>query len=114
MLIRRALEIARRENFVAHRGVYVGRDGPEPRNPRGIPLPPHDRRRRGRHVHRARSDRGGPRRHARLGLSIVTDVCFPDALKPANIEEIIATANEAEPKLRKIVLGVLAQEAGGA
>jgi purine-nucleoside phosphorylase len=49
-----------------------------------------------------------------LGLSIVTDVCFPDSLKPGNIEEIIAVANEAEPKLRKIVLGILAQEAGGA
>ena len=49
-----------------------------------------------------------------LGLSIVTDMCLPDALKPANIEEILATAAEAEPKLRKIVLGVLAREAGGA
>ena len=67
VLIRRALEIARRENFVAHRGVYVARDRPEPRNPRRIPLPPHDRRRRGRHVHRARGDRGGSRRHAGLG-----------------------------------------------
>ena len=42
-----------------------------------------------------------------LGLSVVTDLCLPDALKPANIEEIVATAAEAEPKLRKIVLGVL-------
>jgi purine-nucleoside phosphorylase len=45
-----------------------------------------------------------------LGLSVVTDLCFPDALKPGNIEEILATAAGAEPKLRKIVLGVLAQE----
>jgi len=45
-----------------------------------------------------------------LGLSIVTDLCFPESLKPANIEEIIAVAAEAEPKLRKIVLGVLRQE----
>jgi hypothetical protein len=49
-----------------------------------------------------------------LGLSIVTDICFPDTLKPANIEEIIATANGAEPNLRKIVLGVLAREAAEA
>ncbi len=35
-----------------------------------------------------------------VGFSIVTDLCFPDALKPANVEEIIATANAAEPKLR--------------
>jgi len=38
-----------------------------------------------------------------LGLSIVTDMCLPDALKPANIEEIIATASGAEPKLITIV-----------
>ena len=29
-----------------------------------------------------------------LGLSIVTDMCLPDALKPANIDHIIATAND--------------------
>ena len=42
-----------------------------------------------------------------LGLSIVTDMCLPDALRPANIEEILATAAAAEPKLRKIVLGIV-------
>ena len=49
-----------------------------------------------------------------LGLSIVTDMCLPDALKPANIQEILATAAVAEPKLRKIVLGILAREAARA
>jgi purine-nucleoside phosphorylase len=38
-----------------------------------------------------------------LGLSIVTDMCLPDALEPAKIEEIIATANKAEPKLTALV-----------
>ena len=47
-----------------------------------------------------------------LGLSIVTDLCLPDALRPANIDDILATAAAAEPKLRKIVLGILAHEAG--
>ena len=47
-----------------------------------------------------------------LGLSIVTDLCLPDALRPADIEDILATAAAAEPKLRKIVLGILAHEAG--
>jgi purine-nucleoside phosphorylase len=42
-----------------------------------------------------------------MGLSIVTDMCLPDALKPANIQEIIETANVAEWKLRAIVLGIL-------
>ena len=47
-----------------------------------------------------------------VGFSIVTDMCLPDALKPANVENIIAIANEAEPKLTKLVMGVLAEEAG--
>jgi purine-nucleoside phosphorylase len=34
-------------------------------------------------------------------------MCLPDALKPANIEEIIATANAAEPKLRSLVRGIV-------
>jgi purine-nucleoside phosphorylase len=42
-----------------------------------------------------------------LGLSIVTDLCFPDTLKPADINHIIATANAAEPRLRTLVTGVL-------
>jgi purine-nucleoside phosphorylase len=48
-----------------------------------------------------------------LGLSIVTDLCLPDALAPVDVAQIIAVANAAEPKLRKIILGILAQEFGG-
>jgi len=44
-----------------------------------------------------------------LGISTVTDECLPDALKPADIGEIIAVAQAAEPKLDKIVSGVLAR-----
>jgi purine-nucleoside phosphorylase len=42
-----------------------------------------------------------------LGLSVVTDRCLPDALSPARIEDIIAAANAAEPKLSAIVKRVL-------
>ena len=42
-----------------------------------------------------------------LGVSIITDACLPDALQPANIEEIIAIAGGAEPKLTALVEGVL-------
>jgi purine-nucleoside phosphorylase len=42
-----------------------------------------------------------------LGLSIVTDMCLPDALEPANLPEIIATANAAEKKLRVLVTRVV-------
>ncbi len=34
-----------------------------------------------------------------LGVSVITDRCVADALKPANIQEIIRIAQEAEPKL---------------
>ena len=40
-----------------------------------------------------------------LGISVVTDMCIPETLKPANIEEIIKAANDAEPKLMKLVRG---------
>ena len=38
-----------------------------------------------------------------LGLSVVTDECFPDALKPADINEIIKTAEKAEPMLTRLM-----------
>jgi purine-nucleoside phosphorylase len=42
-----------------------------------------------------------------LGLSIITDMCLPDALEPATVERIIAVANRAEPSLTRLVCGVL-------
>ncbi|MEP6492947.1 MAG: purine-nucleoside phosphorylase [bacterium] len=42
-----------------------------------------------------------------LGLSIITDICLPDALEPATVERIIAVANRAEPNLTAVVRGVL-------
>ncbi|HET8655780.1 MAG TPA: purine-nucleoside phosphorylase [Longimicrobiaceae bacterium] len=42
-----------------------------------------------------------------LGLSIITDACLPDALEPASVEQIVATARAAEPKLTRLVTGVL-------
>ena len=44
-----------------------------------------------------------------IGLSVITDMCLPDALKPSNVEEIIATANEAAPKLVAIVKGIVSE-----
>ncbi|MCM8774761.1 MAG: purine-nucleoside phosphorylase [Candidatus Omnitrophica bacterium] len=38
-----------------------------------------------------------------LGVSIVTDVCDPDHLEPVDIKEIIKTANEAGPKLDRLL-----------
>jgi purine-nucleoside phosphorylase len=42
-----------------------------------------------------------------LGLSIITDECFPESLKPAVLEEIIAAANAAEPKMTLIMKEVI-------
>ena len=42
-----------------------------------------------------------------LGLSIITDMCLPDALEPATVERIIAVANRTEPHLTALVRGVL-------
>ncbi len=112
-LIDRSLEIARRENFAAHKGVYVAVTGPNL-----------ETRAEYRFLRTIGADVVGMSTvpevivavHAGmrvLGLSIITDLCLPDALQPANIDEIIATAATAEPNLRKIVLGIVAQEAAG-
>ena len=102
------MEIARRENFVAHKGVYVAVTGPnletraEYRFLRGIGADV---------VGMSTVPEVIVAVHAGmrvLGLSIVTDLCLPDALEPADINRILRTAAEAEPKLAKIVLGVLA------
>ncbi len=45
-----------------------------------------------------------------LGISVITDRCVADALKPADVAEIIRTAQEAEPRLTllmKRVIGAL-------
>jgi len=109
-LIERALAVARRENIVAHRGVFVAVAGPNL-----------ETRAEYRFLRMIGADVVGMSTvpevivavHAGLktvGFSIVTDMCLPDALEPADVAKIIATANAAEPNLTKLVLGVLAQE----
>ena len=106
-LIEIALEIARRENFAAHKGVLVAVTGPNL-----------ETRAEYRFLRLIGADVVGmstvpeaiTAAHCGLrtiGFSVVTDMCLADALKPANVEEIIATANAAEPKLRALVLGIL-------
>lgn len=38
-----------------------------------------------------------------FGISCITDLCLPDNLQPVSVEEIIAVANEADPKISRIV-----------
>lgn len=42
-----------------------------------------------------------------LGISIITDECFPDTLNPVDVNEIIATAMKAEPKMTLIMKEVI-------
>jgi purine-nucleoside phosphorylase len=109
-LIARALEIARRENIVAHQGVFVAVSGPNL-----------ETRAEYRFLRMIGADVVGMSTvpevivavHAGLkvvGFSIITDMCLPDALEPADVSKIIATASAAEPNLTKLVLGVLAGE----
>jgi purine-nucleoside phosphorylase len=42
-----------------------------------------------------------------LGIAIITDQCLPDALEPADIGRIIATATKAEPALTRLIKSVV-------
>ena len=44
-----------------------------------------------------------------LGLGVVTDLCFPDALEVADLATIIRTAAEAEPHLTALIRAVVGQ-----
>ena len=38
-----------------------------------------------------------------FGVSVITDLCLPDALEPVKLEDILETADKAEKKLRVLV-----------
>ncbi|ACF13129.1 purine nucleoside phosphorylase I, inosine and guanosine-specific [Chloroherpeton thalassium ATCC 35110] len=42
-----------------------------------------------------------------FGISIITDECFPESLQPVSIDEVVAAANQAEPKLTTILKTVI-------
>ena len=111
-LIDEALEVARRENFVAHRGVYVAVTGPnletraEYRFLRGIGADV---------VGMSTVPEVIVAVHSGLevlGISVITDMCLPDALEAATVEKILAVARSAEPKLRAIVTRAVKSAAG--
>ena len=109
-LVNRALAVARREDIVAHKGVFVAVAGPNL-----------ETRAEYRFLRTIGADVVGMSTvpevivavHAGMrvvGFSVVTDMCLPDALKPADPHEIVKIANQAEPKLSKLLMGVLAEE----
>ena len=44
-----------------------------------------------------------------LAISVITDECFPDALEPVSIEDVLAAAGEAEPKLTTLMRALVEQ-----
>jgi purine-nucleoside phosphorylase len=106
-LIDTALAVARREDIIAHRGVFVA-----------VPGPNLETRAEYRFLRLIGADVVGMSTvpetivavHEAMrvvGFSVITDMCLPDALEAADVAKIIATANAAEPKLTKLVIGVL-------
>lgn len=102
-LIELAGKVAEEEKIRMHKGVYIGVTGPNL-----------ETRAEYKFFQIIGADAVGMStvpevivaRHAGLrifGVSVITDVCIPETLKPCNIDEIIKTANEAEPKLTKLI-----------
>lgn len=104
----KALEIANANSIRAHEGVYVGLQGPNLETPAEYNF-----------LHIIGGDVVGMStipeilvaRHMGLPLfvaSIVTNKCYPlETLTETTVEEVIAVAQSAEPKLRLIVLELL-------
>jgi purine-nucleoside phosphorylase len=44
-----------------------------------------------------------------LGFSVVTDMGLPDAMAPVDLNDVLRAAAEAEPKLTRLILGILEQ-----
>jgi purine-nucleoside phosphorylase len=109
-LIRQVLRIARSENFTVHRGVYAGVSGPN-----------YETRAEYRFLRRIGADVIGMSTvpevivAAQIGLrvlalSVITNVCLPDAVAKTDGESVVASARSAEHKMRKLVLRILADE----
>ena len=48
-----------------------------------------------------------------MAISVVTDECFPDALQPVSLADVVAAAGSAEPKLAAIMRAVVAEIGAG-
>lgn len=109
-LIKAALQVARKNDIVAHQGVFVAVAGPNL-----------ETRAEYRFLRMIGADVVGMSTvpevivavHSGMrcvGFSVITDMCLPDALEAADVQKIIAIANDAEPRLTKLVTGVLEYE----
>lgn len=112
-LVQLALRIAGQQDLPAHRGVYAGVTGPN-----------YETRAEYRLLRRLGADVVGMSTvpevlaavHAGmriLGLSAVTNLCRPEGLGKTSGEEVVLAAQTAAPRMRRLVLGVLAELRSG-
>ncbi len=108
-LLALAQRIALDEKIVAHRGVFVA-----------VPGPNLETRAEYRFLRGIGADAVGMSTvpevivgvHSGLrilGISVITDLCLPDALEPVKLEDILETAARAEKKLRVLVRRVVGE-----
>lgn len=106
-LIRLAEDVAKENNIKVHKGVYVA-----------VPGPNLETKAEYKFLREIGADVVGmstiPENIVAnhmgmkvLGMSIITDECFPETLKPVNVDEIIAAAMKAEPKMTLIMKEVI-------
>ncbi len=107
-LIAKALDIARANNITCHKGVYVAVNGPNLETKAEY-----------RFLRIIGGDAVGMStvpevivaNHMGLpvfAISVLTDEGFPDDLHPVSVEEILAVAHEAEPKMTLILKQLIA------
>ncbi len=108
LLNAKAIELAQHHNIRVHEGVYLGLQGPNLETPAEY-----------KYIHTVGGDLVGMStipevlvaRHMGLAvfvLSVVTNKCYPlDAISETTLEEVIATAKSAEPKMTIIVKELL-------
>lgn len=108
-LVDRAMQIGRENDFICHRGVYAALSGPT-----------YETRAEYRMMRKLGADVVGMSTVPEtlvavhegmrvLGLSAVTNLCRPDTLESTDGHEVKTAAETAEPKMRRIVSGVVSQ-----
>ncbi len=109
MLNKKLIALAKKQKVVLRKGVYVGVMGPNL-----------ETRAEYRFLHRIGADAVGMStvpevivaNHMGLpccAISVLTDDCDPDNLKPADINEIIAIAGKTEKKLTRLYVALIGQ-----